>query len=193
MRARAIALTGHRPDRLGGYGPNPVADWAYRTTTEVLKNLRERGYEEVLSGMALGYDQLGARAALEVGLRLVAVVPFAGQEEVWPPAAREAYRELLSRAAEVVIVADLAGSKDRKKAVAVAMEMRNRVLVESAALVLACWDGRPGGGTWQALQWARQVGRPVVILRVDRQKVYWPQGGPEALAVHRETVTTLKQ
>lgn len=179
---KMIALTGHRPHRLGGYGPNPVTEWVYRTTVEVLQKLREQGCENVLSGMALGFDQMGARAALELGMKLVAVIPFVGQESVWPPAEREEYRKLLARAAEVMVVTDISGARDPKKAVAVAMETRNRVLIERGDMVVACWDGQRHGGTWHAVQLAWRLGRPTVKINPKTRVVSWPidRGWPTA-------------
>lgn len=173
---RSIGLTGHRPERLGGYGPNPVARWAYGVAYEVLCRLRAEGFYTVLSGMAQGFDQLAAQAALDVGLQLVAVVPFAGQEVVWPPAARRRYRALLARAAQVVVVADLSRARDRRLAATVALETRNRYVVENSGLLLACWDGKRTGGTWQTVAMARRLRRPVIVADPVRRGIAWPPG-----------------
>src|SRR3546814_14076877 len=56
----------------------------------------------VVSGLRLGAEQLGAEAALELGLPLVAVLPYPEADKPWPRESRERFAELVE-AADVTI------------------------------------------------------------------------------------------
>lgn len=140
MKIRAM-ITGHRPSKLGGYGPSPLQT-TIRTwmRAELGLLLAEHGVDNVraISGMALGVDQWWAEEALFMGIRLGAFVPFAGQEAVWPRESQEHYRSLLARC-ESVITCSTGGYAARK------MQIRNEQMVDAAQVHLAVWDGTPGG------------------------------------------------
>lgn len=158
-----IAVTGHRPDKLGGYAPNP--------THLALYDLLHRGFrhhrpEKVLTGMALGTDQIAARAARALGIPYVAVLPFLGQESQWPSPSRAEYRDLLAGAAAVEVVCD--GGFDQA-----AFQRRNEWLVNQLQhwkgdFLLAVWDGSPSG-TSKTMSYAQRRGAR--IRRVDPRKL----------------------
>lgn len=89
----SVAFTGHRTYRGG------AADALRRT----LEAFYDRGFRTFLSGMAVGFDLAAAEAVLEMGrrragVRLVAAVPFRGQENRFSPADRERFRRVLAAA-----------------------------------------------------------------------------------------------
>ena len=71
-----IAATGHRPDKLGGYG-SIVADRLFHLAYETLEELAPT---LVISGMALGWDMAVAEAAFCLDIPFHAYRPFEGQE-----------------------------------------------------------------------------------------------------------------
>jgi uncharacterized phage-like protein YoqJ len=144
-----VAGAGHRPNKLGGYGV-AAQTRVFQTALRSLEHLKP---ERVISGMALGWDQMLARAALHLGIPFVAAVPFQGQESAWPHTSQESYRELLALASEVVVVSPGTYSP-------VLMQRRNIWMVDHADRVLALWDGS-GGGTGNCIQYARHVARPI--------------------------------
>jgi uncharacterized phage-like protein YoqJ len=152
-----IAGTGHRPAKLIARGVN-----AYRP--QVFFRLVDLAYaalvryqpSEVISGMALGWDQALALAASQLGIPFVAYVPFRGQESKWPEASQEQYRELLNAASSAVIVC--AGGYAPSK-----MARRNAAMVNDTDLVLALWDGS-SGGTGNCVRYAESKKVPVVNL-----------------------------
>ncbi len=75
-----IAGTGHRLNRLGGYGQE-VYDQLFVIAFNMLAELKA---DTVISGMALGWDQAIADAASIHCMKLIAAVPFEGQEQAWP-------------------------------------------------------------------------------------------------------------
>ncbi|KAA0573470.1 hypothetical protein [Azospirillum sp. Sh1] len=76
-----LAVTGHRPEKLGGHSP------ALRRKLAVFASFRLRHFiqthgrpDKIISGMALGWDQAMAIAAIAAGIPLVAAVPCDAQD-----------------------------------------------------------------------------------------------------------------
>jgi hypothetical protein len=75
-----LAATGHRPDKLGGYDLS-----IYRKLVGLAYSyLRKQTPDVVISGMALGWDQAVAEAAVKASTPFIAAIPFRGQESKWP-------------------------------------------------------------------------------------------------------------
>lgn len=140
---KVLAGTGHRPDKLGGYG----AEVSARLVDLARAALVKYQPDEVISGMALGWDTALALAAIELGIPLTAAVPFEGQERKWRPEQQEVFRAILARATTVVIVSP--GGYAVWK-----MQVRNEWMVDRATGLLALWNGS-GGGTGNCIEYAR--------------------------------------
>lgn len=170
LRARSDALiaagTGHRPDKLGGYGA--AADRRLTLfARSVLGVVRPSG---VISGMALGWDMALAEAALDLGIPLLAALPFRGQEARWPEASQARYRGLLARTFRVEVVCEDGYSAWK-------MQARNEWMVDRCHVLLALWDGS-SGGTANCVRYARRVERP----RLDLWPLYEKFPGAVPLA-----------
>ena len=91
----AVMITGARPPDLGGYGPNATADRARSRMVEVLTHKSiEHPDLLVVTGLALGAEQLGAEAAVAAGLPYVAVLPHQAFGSVWSETARAWFEDL---------------------------------------------------------------------------------------------------
>lgn len=135
-----IAFTGHRsdklPDKQTGYKlPNPTYVRICQTTEYLLKQLQPT---KCISGLALGFDQYAANVCIKLKIPFIAAVPFLGQESKWPAKSQQVYKAILAKADEVFIVSE--GEYAPKK-----MHLRNEFMVNQADLVIACFDGTPGG------------------------------------------------
>lgn len=147
-----VAGTGHRPEKLGGH-----SEQIHQRLRDLARAaLIHYGPSKVISGMALGWDTALAEAALDLGIPLVAAVPFAGQESRWPAASQERYRAILARATEVVIVS--MGSYGVWK-----MQVRNEWMVDRCDKLLTLWDGSEGG-TGNCVAYAKRVQREMAHL-----------------------------
>lgn len=153
-----IAGTGHRPEKLGGHSDR-VHGRLVDLARAALLHYRP---SKVISGMALGWDTALAEAALELGIPLVAAVPFAGQELRWPATSQKRYRDILGRAEEVVIVSP--GSYAVWK-----MQTRNEWMVDHCDKLLTLWDGSEGG-TGNCVAYARRVQREMGHLWATWQR-----------------------
>lgn len=152
-----VGVTGHRPDKLGGYeDENPLRSWV---RAQIRRHLRLLRPLYGISGMALGVDQDFAEACVELSIPFIAAVPFKGQELAWRshPMTRRKYRALLAKAYEVVIVSE--GVYENWK-----MQARNEWVVDHCNTMLCVFDGSPGG-TANAVNYADRVRRDKV--RID--------------------------
>jgi len=150
-----IAATGHRPPRLGGYKP---CQWH----TNIKNDMREvlLSYEDVtvISGMALGIDQWWAEAALELGIPVIAAMPFKGMGGNWPPASREILKKLLDKCQEVCYIKDEYSNE--------AYLERDRWMVDNCDALVAYYDGKGNSGTKYTIDYAEQQGKPVICQNV---------------------------
>lgn len=152
-----IAGTGHRPDKLCGYRvPNAMSDCVGNLLRQYL--LRERP-EEVITGMALGFDQWLAWMCIELNIPFAAYIPCDNFDSRWPDYSREQFRHLMQRAARVVQVSP--GEPYH----ASLMQRRNARMVDDTDKVVSLWNGSPGG-TANCIRYAMAVGKPIDQLPV---------------------------
>ncbi len=149
-------FTGHRPQKIGGY------DKRHPLRVAVRERLRQaigvavaQGYRTFISGMALGVDQEAAEIVVTLRdagvcpIKLVAALPFVGQESRWPAASQTWWNYLLARADHVEMVS--AGTYSAYK-----MQTRNEWMVDRSRLVIAVYDGT-SGGTKNCLDYAFEL------------------------------------
>ena len=149
-----IAGTGHRPSKTGGYSQQ-----AFDRLVNIAYNwlLTQDSRPIIISGMALGWDQALARAAIKGSYELWAYIPFTGQESVWPRDSRLYYNFLLEYASKKIICST--GLYTPAK-----MQVRNERMVDDADLILAFHNGDKYGGTFNCLKYAEQQKKPIVNL-----------------------------
>jgi len=145
-----IAGTGHRPHRLGGYTPEVFN----RLVALATASLTPYQVEHVISGMALGWDQALAQAAINLNIPFHAYVPFRGMDYLWHQDSRNYFQDLLGRAEKVVICSP-GGYAPTK------LYTRNQQMVDNCTLLLALWSGGPGG-TRNCIRYANAKGRKIV-------------------------------
>lgn len=150
-----LAVTGHRPDKLGGYDAD-----SHRTLIRfAVASLQRIAPKEVVTGMAIGWDQAIAEAALLLNIPFVAAVPFSGQESKWPQAVQSRYRELYLAANEIQTVC-YGGYAPWK------MQERNCWMVDNSDELLALWNGT-AGGTANCVGYAQKKGKKITNV--------WPE------------------
>jgi uncharacterized phage-like protein YoqJ len=172
---KACAFTGYRPSKLPwGYdeGDARCMDFKFRLR-ESLEYLIGRGYADFLSGGALGFDLMAAELVLSLRekypwIRLIMVIPFDGQADRWSEEQRRRWLSAIEASDKVVHISH---GYDRG-----VFFRRNHFLVEQADLLLAAFDGQPGG-TAGTVAYARRHG--VQVARIPPVK---PAMRPEGLA-----------
>jgi hypothetical protein len=114
----------------------------------------------LLSGGALGFDQWVAQEAVVRKIPFELYLPCVPEifAAFWRIPERLMLWELCKRAVSVRVVReDLAPSQIRPAV----YHQRNAELVKAADVLVAFWDGRPKGGTWQTIERAIAEGKPV--------------------------------
>lgn len=156
-----VSFTGYRPQKLPFFSEeDPMCiDLKQRLKRQVEK-LIESGAGEFFTGMALGVDIWCAEVVLELKeiypeLKLTAVLPCRGQEKRWNAAEQQRYKEILEKCDKVLCLSE-SYTKD-------CMMNRNKTLVELCDLLLAVYDGKPGG-TKRTVDYASKQGRKTIII-----------------------------
>ncbi|WP_308204587.1 hypothetical protein [Frankia sp. R82] len=117
-----------------------------------------------MSCLADGADTVFADVVLDLGGRLISVIPARGYRDLQPPGHLDDYDRLVRSCAEV-------RRQDRAQPDLPSLMDASRVLVDAADHIIAVWDGQPArgyGGTADVVAYARSLGRPVQIV--------WPTG-----------------
>jgi ribonuclease HI/uncharacterized phage-like protein YoqJ len=136
---RLVLVTGHRPDRLGGYEPNPVSDRVREQLVAMLRAMVEvDGPLTVVSGLRLGAEQLGAEAALAEGLPLVAVLPFPHPDAPWPAESRRWFADVLAAAGTTITLE--AKEPATKQLAGASIGRRDAWLARNVDSAVVVWD-----------------------------------------------------
>ncbi len=159
---RCCAFTGYRPGKLPWGSDERDArcmEFKFRLR-ESLEYLIGRGYVHFLSGGALGFDLMAAEIVLSLRekypwIRLVMVLPYDGQANRWPEEQRRRWLSAIEQCDQVVHI-----SHDYDRGV---FFRRNHYMVQQADLLLAAYDGKPGG-TAGTVAYAKRHGVRVVRL-----------------------------
>lgn len=142
-----VAATGHRPEKLGGYG----GDVLRRLSRLATRYLNVHNPKEVITGMALGWDTAVALAAIRLDIPFIAALPFEGQHSTWSPEQQRLYFSILTHASQIVTVASGGFSIEK-------YQTRNRWMADNCTRVVALWDGS-AGGTANMIRYATSPGR----------------------------------
>ena len=163
-RAQTCCFTGHRPMKLP-WGMNEDDPRCLDLKAELaarLEGLYELGFRRFLCGMAIGCDMYFAEAVLALreqypDVRLEAVIPFGDQPGRWNEKQRRRYNSLIDSADRVTVLQTVYTSD--------CMMRRNRWMVDRSSILLACYDGRPGG-TMNTILYAERSGLRVILVEL---------------------------
>jgi uncharacterized phage-like protein YoqJ len=161
-----IAFTGHRPQKIGGFKlPNPTYIHICQQIDKVLRELKPN---KVISGGALGIDQWSAVIAHKLGIPYLLAIPFEGQECKWPETSQKTYRLIRKLASEEVIVSP--GGYSVQK-----MMTRNEWMVDHCDKLIAVYDGDTTGGTFNCVQYAKSIGKEIILIDPNKVEAgkYW--------------------
>lgn len=164
-RSQSCCFTGHRESKL---------PWRGDECDARCKKLRESIYDAVeavyrsgirhyICGMATGCDFWFCEAVLELReahpeITLEAAVPFERQSESWSESQRRHYHRLITDCDYVTVV--------QKEYSSDCYMRRNRYMVDSASVLIAAYNGRPGG-TLNTLLYAIRNGLEVIQLPIE--------------------------
>jgi uncharacterized phage-like protein YoqJ len=154
MAKTRIAWTGHRPKDLPDW-----SDTKFRDTLEAIAPDERWRNAHFIVGGALGVDSWAAKFAMTHGVTFDLHLPFTPgvQSRGWSDFDKELLEDSIKMASEVRIIGD--NHYD------VAMyQKRNISMVDTAVQVFTIWSGKRYGGTWNCIQYAHRVQKPVFNL-----------------------------
>lgn len=163
-RMTTVAITGHRPKALGWSYDYGDANWM-RVADGLAKFFQQVEATKVISGMALGTDQVAAMVALSMDIPYVAAVPCDGQSTRWPPKSQALYMFLLESASERIVVSP--GPYAVWK-----MQKRNEYMVDNGDYLAAVWNGVEGG-TANCINYALHAGRKIWRINPEDGNGQW--------------------
>ena len=157
LSEKSVAVTGHQPFLLGGYGE----DVAARLRDLASSWLRDNRPREIVSGLAAGWDTAVAEASIQEGIPLVSALAYTAQADHWPDEAKEKHAWLVGKSVQVYTYAQ---EKEHG-----CFARRDRWVLDRGDVVLALWSG-VDGGTARAVSHADKLGKPIINLWPDWQK-----------------------
>lgn len=117
--------------------------------TEKLKKLMIQGTTHFIVGGAVGFDTIAAQKILDLRndynkIKLILAIPCEDQSSKWSDEDKVIY---ISKKYE----------KD-------CMLKRNRYMVSNSDCVIVAWNGRKRGGTYYTLNYAKKLGKEIILL-----------------------------
>lgn len=168
MKNKTCCITGHRPK---GF-PWDYSDEECALTQEYLESLacqiydlmRKGDFTHFISGGALGVDidfaeiVIGLRDNTFDDITLELAVPCPNQQKLWSETDKERYSKILEQANIVTNVSD--------KYTPSCLQKRNEYMVNKSDLVLAFWNGKNKGGTFNTITYATKIGKTIDITHL---------------------------
>lgn len=153
-----LGITGHRPHKLGGYNDATNRSAALKAKMKTIFIMGKPSC--VVSGMALGIDQWAAEVALDLGIKVMALIPCQSQDCKWPLPSQKKYAELLER---IIKAGGSVEYVSKESYTPQCMHDRNQKIVDYSDKILAIWDGT-WGGTGSCVRLAQKAKKPVIKI-----------------------------
>ena len=164
IKEQTCAFTGYRPESF--IFNNNEEHRACLLIKESLAGqidiMAANGVDTFITGMARGVDMWAAEAVLRLKetryahLRLIAAVPYAGQDDRWSMADQFRYDGLLYRCTGIITLSSVYYRG--------CLLARNRFMVDNAHHLIAVYNGSDKGGTAYTVNYARRCERHIVII-----------------------------
>ena len=164
-RRLSCAFTGHREAKLTWRGneDDPRCKALKRYIYDAAEAVYMDGVRHYLCGMANGCDMYFGEAVLVLReehpeVTLEAAIPCEGQSKSWPEELRRRYDRLVSECDYRTVI-----SRDYTPD---CMMRRNRYMVDSAAYLIAAYNGAPGG-TRATILYAMRSGLKILQIPIQ--------------------------
>ena len=152
-----VALTGHRPQRLGLPDDERCDEWIYIgnwLNTILLDKFIHNEHTDIYCGMASGSDiKLGLIASemrwMGEDISLHCILPCKNYNSSHPY-----YKEIKDAANEWIELSDefYKGCDN----------IRDQYMVDHCDVLLAIWDGNKSGGVWSTIRKAQKAGKKII-------------------------------
>lgn len=144
-KEKTICFTGHRPEKLNGYNPKDNIQMLYKLKESIVEMINN-GYENFITGMAIGVDMWAAKIVLKLKkeypqINLICAIPCDKHWSKWQYNSPESVEQWFS----ITSKADLVHYVSEDPYTAWCMQVRNKWMVDNSNTVIAVWDGTKGG------------------------------------------------
>ncbi|MGM9522764.1 MAG: SLOG family protein [Oscillospiraceae bacterium] len=158
----SCCFTGHRPEKLpwGDNENDPRCLALKESIYDAVSAVYASGIRHYICGMAKGCDMYFAEAVIELrdeltGITLEAAIPCESQSGGWSDEDRRRYFYIIHQCDTETLV--------QKEYTPDCMLRRNRYMVDNSSILIAAFDGAPGG-TLQTINYALKRGLEVIKL-----------------------------
>ena len=155
-------FTGYRPNKLPWkYDEEDVRCISLKAKLyDAVEALYEAGIRHFICGMATGSDSFFCAEVLKLrdqhtDVTVEAALPCENQAAMWPHRQQKIHLNLVTQCDEKTVV-----SKEYTRD---CMIKRNRYMVDNSSVLVAVYDGKPGG-TMQTYNYARRCGLEIITL-----------------------------
>jgi len=170
VKSNTACFTGHRPNKLPwGYNENMINCKIFKQDLKaMIESLINLGITTFFTGMAEGFDMISAEIVLNLKnkfpeIKLIAVIPCLGQEIKWNLNQQKRYINLINQCDKKIVLS--------RQYTQTCMNDRNRSMVDNSSIVIACFNGNPGG-TQNTIRYAKQQNCKLKIINpVDYNNV----------------------
>ncbi len=160
----ACSFTGHREAKLPWFG-NESDERCINLKTRIFdaaESVYRAGITHFICGMATGCDMYFCEAVLELreqhpDITLEAAIPWDGQSEGWSTVLKQRYTRLVEDCDYYTLV--------QQSYTPDCLMRRNRYMVDNAAVLIAAFNGRPGG-TMSTMHYAMRRGLEIIELSI---------------------------
>lgn len=119
------------------------------------------GITNFYCGMALGFDMLAAEEVISLkvelpNLKLIAVIPYDGQNERWSAREQDRYCDILDKADDAILLSKYYFNG--------CLLRRNDYMLSHSCGLIAFFDGKPKGGTFYTCRKAKSMGMDIINL-----------------------------
>ena len=169
-----IALTGHRPNKLGGYDIQTEPYQKLQADLEQYIRFQLETYQTIWchSGLALSADTIWSKAILSmretypVRVKFHAEIPMTTQSSRWFKADDiNFWTQQVEAADETTLYSEQTEMTNYEAAKA--LDDRNIGMIDNADILLALWNGT-SGGTKNAVDYATKINKPVVQINPNK-------------------------
>ncbi len=163
-KSRSCAFTGHRENKLpwGDNESDPRCAALKNSIYDAVEAVYRSGRTHFLCGMATGCDFYFCEAVMALRgehpeISIEAAIPFVAQSRGWSAEQRRRYDRLVAECDYQTVV-----SRDYSRG---CYALRNEYMVDSASVLIAAYNGRPGG-TMSTILYAMRKGVDIIELPI---------------------------
>ena len=164
LNSTTACFTGHRSHKLPwkfNEKDERCIDMKIALRTEIEKAIK-RGYTTFLCGMAIGFDMICAETVLELKahynyIKIIGAIPCRNQDKFWRYGDKKRYKQLLRKLDGIRCIYDKYNGTE-------CIIERNKYMVNNSSLLIALFNGCPGG-TKSTIEYAIKQKLDIVVIK----------------------------